>query len=128
MKALLIPATLICLTVQAQEPPQLRWHGTSNGWMPWSGQDKALHFGVGQWAGIVIYSLYHNEFKLQHPWLWTVLSVSFIGWAKEHYDRLNHGDPEYADWLMTTEGGALGGFVLHIGLDYGHHTVEVTGK
>lgn len=127
MNRLITPLVLIFLGIApiAAQTPQLAFHGTSNGWMPWSGPDKLQHFELGAGAGMVFYSIYHDGLKLKHPWLWTVLSVSLLGYMKEIHDRHHHGDPEYADWLVTTEGGMLGGFVLHIGLDHGHHTVRV---
>ena len=87
---------------------QQKFRGTNNGWFPWSGPDKSMHFQTGIPGGAIVYLIYHDGLKLKHPFLWTMVTGICIGMAKELYDRRHHGSPEYADAFNTTLGFAVG--------------------
>lgn len=111
MKTLIL-ALALCLPIQAQ---QQKFMGTANGWYPWSAPDKAAHFKLGVFEGMVTYAFFNDYLKVKHPMLWTALAMALVGMSKEWYDRHHHGTPEYADALCTFEGGLVGaGFIYKI--------------
>jgi hypothetical protein len=87
---------------------------TSNGYFPWSGTDKSLHFQTGIPGGVVCYQFYRGTLHLKWAFLWTVLTGLAVGMTKELYDRRHHGTPEYADAMNTALGFAAGAGGLKI--------------
>lgn len=98
--------------MQAQTAPGTQGHyiGTANGWAPWSGPDKTMHFATGFIGGYLGDKLFRSwDFK--YPRLMTILAMLAIGYAKEEWDRHHGGSVEHADAFNTALGGALGATV-----------------
>lgn len=104
MKRLLLPL-LLALPLQAQ---QQTFVGTANGWFPWSAEDKFRHFELGVSGGMIVYTIFNEGLKVEHPMWWTAFTMALVGMTKEWYDRHHGGTPEYADALCTFEGGMVG--------------------
>lgn len=115
-------ALVLCLPMQAQSPGH--FVGTTNGWAPWSGYDKFMHFRTGVPGGMVTYFAFKDT---KHPILYTALTGLAIGLYKEDSDRRGKstifgpaGTAEWADAFNTmlgfTAGACFDRYVVGVGV------------